>query len=197
MKKTIIALVLTCTMLTVGCTAAWLTTFDSWLAIAAPVIVDILDIAALAKGVPVNPATVAKVNGDAKALQVLVASIQSADSANLPNACAAFNQGLATFVADVPTLEQIGQISNPTTEAQITDALTLVQSTVSELEIPIASCATSGASKATLAAVSRVKSPSDFAGQYNAIMKRQASTKKYQVHVHSKFVRVLSFGVAK
>jgi hypothetical protein len=88
-------------------------------------------------------------------------------------------------------------LSNPTKQAQIADALALFQSAVAEIETPIAACQTSGASFKTLAAASRVKSPSDFAAQYNKIMARDKATKGYRVHVHNWFVRSLTFGKAK
>jgi hypothetical protein len=196
MKK-VLALVLAVTMATVGCSAAWVSTFESYLAIAGPAVIQILEIVALAKGAAVSPAVIAKVNGDAKALQTLVQSIQTASAANLPTACAAFNEGVKVFAADVPTLEQIGQLSNPTTQAQVADALQLVESTIAEIETPIASCQTSGASFKTAVAASRVKSPSDFASQYNKIMARDKTTSKYRVHVHGKFTRYATFGIAK
>jgi hypothetical protein len=196
MKK-VLALVLAVTMATVGCSAAWVSTFEGYLAVAGPVAIQILEIIAMAKGVAVNPATIAKTTGDAKALGVLVKSIQTASAANLPTACAAFNEGVKVFVADVPTLEQIGQLSNPITQGQVADAVQLFESTVAEIETPIASCQTSGASFKTAVAASRVKSPSDFASQYNKIMARDKATSKYRVHVHSKFTRVATFGIAK
>jgi len=197
MKKIVLPVLLGATILLAGCSATWLSTFESYLAVAGPVAIQILEFVALAKGVAVSPAVIAKTNGDAKALETLAQSISSATAENLPNACAAFNAGVATFAADVPTLEQIGQVSNPTTQAQIEDAVSLFQSTVAEIETPIAACQTSGASFKTLAAASRVKSPSDFAAQYNKIMARDKATKGYRVHVHNWFLRGVTAGKLK
>src|SRR5579872_4275049 len=115
-KNAMLALVLSATMIGVGCSATWFSTFQGYLAIAAPAAINVLELIALAKGVAVSPAVISKLNGDSKALQTLAQSVANASSQNLPNACAAFNVGVSTFVADVPTLEQVGNVTNPTTQ---------------------------------------------------------------------------------
>jgi hypothetical protein len=195
MKIKLLALTLALTIFATSCTTSWLTTFEGYLTVAAPVIIQIIEIIGLAKGVAVSPATIAKINADAAAVKTLVQSVEAATSANLPTTCSALNEGIATFAADVPTLEQIGQISNPNLQATIQDALVLVQATITEIEAPIASCQTSGASLKTMAAANRVKSPNDFVGQYNSIMKRHGQT--CRVHLHSWPVRYITLGIMK
>jgi hypothetical protein len=173
---------------------------NGYLSVAAPAIVNILTLIAMARGQAVNPAVVAKVQADAKNVQALVQSVESATQGNIPTACSALNVAIQTFAADLPTLEQIGQISNPTMLIQIQDGVTLAQSTISALESPIAACQSAPAaqrSELVLAAASRVKSPSDFVSQYNKIMAREAATKKLKIHIHSKFMRTVSFGALK
>lgn len=200
MKTKFLALTLSLAMLATGCSAAWFSTFQGYLAIAAPAVINVLEIIALARGTVINPATLAKINGDSTALQSLAKSVADATSQNLPNACFAFNAGVKTFAADIPTLEQIGNIGNATTQAQVEDAIVLLQNTITEIETPIAACQGSSpkmASYSAAVAAAHVKSPSDFTTQYNTIMKRQGATKKYQVHIHGWLVRKATLGMAK
>lgn len=196
-NRILIAAVLATTMFATACSATWMTTFDSYLAVAGPVLVQVLELIALAQGKTVSPALLAKVQGDSKALGVLAQSVTDATNDNLPTACAAFNAGISTFAADAPTLEQIGQVSNPKTQAQIEDALALLQSTVSEIELPIAACQNAASPYTALKLASRVKSPANFVSQYNTVMARDETTKRFEVHQHTKTLRVLSFGLLK
>ncbi len=200
--RTLLIISLIATMATVGCSTSWLTTFDSWLAIAGPAVINILELVALARGVTVPASVLAKVNGDSASLKVLATSVNSAVAADLPNACAAFNQGVQTFVADLPTLASIGQISNPTRLAQITDGVNLAQGVFSLIEAPISACADSSPTTAQAnfyfaAARTRFTSQRDFLGKYNEIMARDAVTKKLQIHQSSKPVRWLTLGFKK
>lgn len=198
--KFIVAPILAVCMFATGCSTAWLSTAEGYLKIAAPAIIQILELVALAKGVTISPAVRAKVTGDAAALQTLAASIDKADKQNIPTACAAFNVGLQTFVTDVPTLETIGQVNNPKKQAQIQDALWLAQGVIADIEAPIAACQNSSSVKAsfTLAvAASRIKSPDNFVKQYNAVMDRDSDTKKLKIHLHSRSVRILTLGFAQ
>lgn len=198
--KFLVAPIMAVCMFATGCSFAWVGTLEGYLKIAAPAIVQILELIALAKGVSVNPALVAKVNGDAAALQTLAASIDKASQQDIPSSCAAFNVGLQTFIADLPTLESIGQVSNPTHQAQIQDALLLAQGVVGDIEAPIKACQAQSPVKASFAlavASTRIKSPSDFVSQYNKVMDRDSATKSLKIHLHSKTVRTLTLGFAQ
>lgn len=198
--KFIVAPILAVCMFATGCSFAWVGTLEGYLKIAAPAIIQILELIALAKGSSVNPLTIAKVNGDASALQSLAASIDKASQQNVPSACAAFNVGLQTFVADLPQLETIGQVPNPTKQAQIQDAVLLAQGVLADIETPVKACQASSPAEASLsmaAAASRIKSPDNFVKQYNAVMGRASDTKKLKIHLYSKSVRILSLGFAQ
>lgn len=200
MKFKLIAFALSLCMLTTGCSLAWVGTLEGYLKISAPAIIQILELVALAKGTTVNSSVIAKINGDAAALQSLAVSIDKAGQQNIPSSCAAFNVGLQTFISDLPTLESIGQVSNPTRQAQIQDALLLAQGVVGDIETPIAACQAQSPVKAsfTLAVAStRVKSPSDFVSQYNKVMDRASETKSLKIHLHGAAVRTLTLGLAQ
>ena len=59
MKRAILALILAVTMFATGCSTSWLTTFDNYVAIAAPAVVQIITAVDVAEGVPVDQAALA------------------------------------------------------------------------------------------------------------------------------------------
>src|SRR5271156_5650024 len=77
MKK-ILVVVLSLAMFCTACSTAWVSTLDSILAAAAPALINILQIVAVANGQPVNSALAAKINADATAIKTLAADFASA-----------------------------------------------------------------------------------------------------------------------
>jgi hypothetical protein len=195
MKKSLLALLLSVVMFATACSTSWLTTFDNYVVLAAPAVVEVVVAIDAAKGKAPNPVTLAKINGDAAALENLAQSISKADAQNLPNACAAFNVGVKTFAADVPTLEQLSGISDPTTLAAITSGIGIIQVVITSIEQPISACQASSsnreARKALATGFKDIASPSEFATQFNAC-KLGAP-----IHLHSKVVRDATLGIEK
>lgn len=195
MKKAILALILAVTMFATSCSTSWLTTFDNYVAIAAPAVVQIITAVDVAEGIPVDQAVLAKVTQDAAALRALGQSIVTATGTNIPTACAAFNEGVATFAADIPTLEQLGGIKDPTRLAEISAGIALAQGLILSIEQPIAACqAAPTPAAARLALVKgavKVQSPSDFATQFN---KHNLGKK---LHVNPWYVRAVTLGAKK
>lgn len=192
MKKTLLCTVLIATMAFTGCSAAWLSSFDNYVKIAGPILIQILNIVALAKGVPVPPALAAKIQADQTAVDTLANSVAKASSANLPNTCAAFNEAVSTFAGDLSAIEQLGNVG-PNTAGEIGAAVGIAQAAIQKVEAPIAACASApspAAAKAVLkSAALTVTSPNDVLKRFNAVV-----DKKHQVHLHSFVVRKLSFG---
>jgi hypothetical protein len=192
MKKTLTCFLLCVAMVATGCSAAWLNQFESYAKIAGPILIQILEIVSVAKGVPVNPALVAKINADQKAVTTLANSINTAASADLPNTCAAFNQSVQTFAADLVAIEQLANIG-PNTAGEIGAAVGIAQAAIQEIEAPVAACANApspAAAKQILkAAALTVKSPNDTVKRFNAVV-----DKRHHVHLHSYPVRVATFG---
>lgn len=191
MKRALIP-ILAVTMVLAGCSTAWLTTFEGYLKIAGPILIQILDIVSLAKGTAPNAALEAKITADSAALQTLANSVSAADSANLPSTCAAFNQAVTTFAGDLTTIEQLANIG-PGTSGEIQAALGIAQAAITEIEVPIAACANAPNGPAALArlrvAAVTVKSPEDVVKRFNAVV-----DKKHRVHLHSWPLRVISVG---
>jgi hypothetical protein len=195
MKKPILALILAATMLLVSCSTSWLATFDQYVTLAAPAIVEVIEAIDNAEGIPVDPNIATKVENDAAALQQLGQSIVNATGKNMPDACAAFNVGLATFVSDVPSLITISQVSNPALVAEINGGIIVIQALITSIEIPIAACQSARdgreARKALETGLAKVQSPSDFVVQFNKF----GLGKK--LHIHSRFLRTITFGLEK
>lgn len=192
MKKSLLCTVLIATLVATGCSVAWLSTFDNYVKIAGPILIQILDIVSLAKGTPVNPALQAKITADQAAVNALASSVSTASAANLPSTCAAFNQAVSTFSSDLSAIEQLANVG-PSTAGEIGAAIGIAQAAIAEVEAPIAACASSpspAAAKAILkSAALTVKSPNDVLKRFNSVV-----DKKHQVHLHSYAVRKLTFG---
>ncbi len=193
MKNKLLAITLASLLMTVGCSAAWLSTFDGYLKIAGPILIQVLDIVSLAKGIPVNAQLVSKINSDQAAVTALANSVSSAAAQNLQGTCAQFNLGVETFASDLASIEQIAQITDPTKQAEVATLVQLASQTIAEVEAPITACQTAPtatAARARLeAAVLKISSPEDVVKRFNALVDA-----KHRIHYHGKFVRMLSFG---
>jgi hypothetical protein len=71
-------------MFCTACSTAWVSTLDSILVAAAPALIDILQIAAVANGQPINTNLEAKINADATVIKTLAADFAEASSAAAP-----------------------------------------------------------------------------------------------------------------
>lgn len=195
MKKKILSIALACglTLGTVACSTSWLSTFDGYLSIAGPILIQILEIVSLANGHAVSPTLVAKINADQTALNQVAASVQTANSTDIKGACQAFNLGVNTFVGDLSAVEQLTNVTNPNTQNEINAAVAIAKETFQEIETPIASCAAASsqmeAEFVLKAGASNVKSANQVLKAFNATVDA-----KHQVHFHDKFVRYASFG---
>lgn len=199
MKSKIVATVLAFVLALspiIACSTTWLSTFDQYLAVAGPALIQILDIISLIDGKPVNQALVTKIQGDQAALNAIAASVSSATSTSVTGACQQFNLAVSTFASDLNAVEQLAQINNPGTQNQVAAAVSIAQQTIAEVEAPISACATApteAAAKAVLikAAVT-AKTPSQFVKAFNAVV-----DSKHHIHLHSKFTRIVTFGLAQ
>lgn len=197
MKKSLIALILAATMITAGCSTAWVSTLDAILAAAAPALVDILQIIAISKGTPLNEQLASKINADAAAVKSLAADFSTASAAAGPGICVQLNIALNTYSADQQQVLALAQVSDPATQTKITLLSNLVVGTVAAITAVIPAC------QATTAKLAepplKLKT---FVNDYNAILTAKtgnptldAATKKLKLHNHSKFVRYATAGL--
>lgn len=204
MKKftsSLLALVLCGTLVIQGCSTSWVTTLDSILAAAAPALVNILQIIAIAEGKPVNTSLEAKVAADAATLKTLANDFADASSAAAPAVCSQLQAAITTYGADVTDIEQLAQISDPITQQKVMVLSALVAGTVSTILAVVPSCTPKLAS---LLAGAPPLPLSTFITTYNKELVKSTGvvavdnfTRSHKLHNHGKLVRVLTGGIAK
>jgi hypothetical protein len=201
--KGVLALVLMCAMLTTACSTAWVSTLDSILVAAAPALINILQIVAVANGEPVNANLVAKINADTATIKTLATDFANASSTAGPGVCAQLQAAIATYQADELQVLQVAHVTDQQTQTKITLLSTLVSGTVQAILAVIPECKAQAAT--TFSGHSFQGAPAlnlkNFITTYNSILKAptgragvDALTPKLVLHQHSKFWRVASLG---
>lgn len=175
-----------------ACSASWLSTFQQYLAIAGPVLIQVLDIVAVSKGVAPDAALVAKINKDQASLNALAKDVAKiANDPNPQSTCLLFNTAVATFAGDFNQIVQLANIGQ-NTSVRVQAVIGIAQAAIQEVEAPISACAsapTPMAARAVFAGKATIKSPSDVVKQFNAVVED-----KNKVHIHGKFLRFVSAG---
>jgi len=186
-------------MLCTACSTAWVSTLDSILAAAAPALIDILQIAAVANDQPMNTNLEAKINADATVIKTLAADFAKASSAEAPGVCSQLQAAVSAYQSDQQAVLQAAQVSDPNTQTKITLLANLVAGTVNAITAVIPSCNDAASSRNLKA--QPPYSISTFAALYNSILVAptgnpgvDAATRKLKLHQHSKFVRTITFG---
>jgi hypothetical protein len=197
--KVTLAVALALAMLSTGCSTAWVVTLDSILAAAAPALINILQIVALAQGQPINSNLVAKINADTTAIKALAADFTKASSGSAPGICQELQAGVNAYEADQQLVLQVAQVSDPMTQTKIAMLAELVAGTVSAITAAIPSCQSAVALRYRKAAPPY--SVSTFVVDYNRILVTatgnpsvDAATPKLKLHRHSKLVRIATIG---
>ena len=88
-----LVVVLSLAMLCTACSTAWVSTLDSILAAAAPALINILQIVAVANGQAVNANLAAKINADATIIKTLAGDFAKASSGSSAGFCQQFAIG--------------------------------------------------------------------------------------------------------
>ena len=198
MRK-VLVISLSLAMFCTGCSTAWVSTLDSILAAAAPALINVLQIVAVANGQPVNSILAAKVNADATIVKTLAADFAKASSAGPPGACQQLQAAVRAYEADQQLVLQAAQLSDPSTQTKITMLADLVAGTVSAITAVIPSCGSTASFQNMKAAPPY--SLSSFVAHYNRILVAptgnaavDAATRKLKLHQHSALVRSVTFG---
>jgi hypothetical protein len=199
MRKILVS-TLSLAMFCAACSTAWVSTLDSILAAAAPALVNILQIVAVANGQPVNSALAAKVTSDATDIKTLASDFAAASSASAPGICQALQSAVSVYQADQQLVLQVAQVSDSNTQTKITLLADLVAGTVNAITAAIPSCQNKAVSKSiSRAPAYRI---STFADRYNDILVARTGnaavdsiTPQLKLHRHSRFARSVSFGL--
>jgi hypothetical protein len=178
----------------VGCSVSQ---FDTYLNAIVPAVVDILDIVAAFQGkvLPTNQdALPAKISADVAAVENIEATYQSAAASAKPGLLGEVNAAFTTLNSDLSSVEQLAQISDPKTQAQVQVLIGLVESGVQLAEGLVS--VSPNAPKLT---------PGELVDSFNKTLDAKTGNAKvdairgklHRVHAHSKLVRLVTFGRAK
>jgi hypothetical protein len=180
-----------------ACSTAWVSTLDSILSAAAPALINILQIVAVANGQPMNSNLAAKINADAASIKTLASDFAAVSSESAPGVCQQLKAAVATYQTDQQLVLQLAQVSDPNTQTKITLLANLVAGTVQAITAVMPSCGDAG-QKRLSAPPYRV---STFTAHYNSILVAptgnaavDAETPKLKIHAHSRLVRLATFG---
>ncbi len=194
--KQALVVVVSFAIFSTGCSTAWISTLDSILAAAAPALINILQIVAVANGKPMNSNLAAKINADTAVIKTLAADFVKASSASAPGVCQQLQAAVSAYQADQQLVLQVAQVSDSNTQTKITLLSDLVASTLSAITAVIPSCQNASANRSAVP-----YNAATFADHYNSILLSptgnaavDAATPKLKLHRHSKFFRSLTFG---
>jgi hypothetical protein len=200
--KIILVFTLSVAIVLTGCSAAWISTIDSILAVAAPALIDILQIVAVANNQPLNSGLAAKINTDASAIELLARDFAKASSASSSGICQQLEAAINTYEIDQQLVLQVAQVSDTNTQTKITLLADLVAGTIQAITAVIPSCQNAASTRGF-----KVRSDltlRDFVTEYNAILKIEtgnaavdALTPKLAIHQHSKIERAMTLGLLK
>lgn len=203
-SRNALALVLAATMVVVtipmaGCTPQQVQEFEQVLSEVEPAAATILQIIALFKVGTDTQTIPAKIGADAAALDKLFNDYETASATAKGSILAEINAGFSTLQSDLSTVFALAQVSDKNTQAKLTALVGLIGSA-----IQIAENLVVAPTPAATAIAAPVLSAGSFVKSWNSIL--TAKTGDAQVdtftanhghlHVHSKFVRIISFGAA-
>jgi hypothetical protein len=198
MRKALVV-VLSFALFCTACSTAWVSTLDSILAAAAPALINILQIVAVANGQPVNSGLEARINGDASVIETLAADFTKASAVTAPGICEELQAAISAYQADQQLVLQVAQVSDAATQTKITQLADLVAGTVGAVTAAIPRCQGSASSQEVKA--TRFYSISDFEANYNRILLAptgnaavDAATRKLKLRQHTKIVLWLTLG---
>jgi hypothetical protein len=199
--KNCLVVVVCLAVFSTACSTAWVVTLDSILAAAAPALVNILQIVAVAKGKPMNSNLAAKINADAAAIKTLAGDFARASSGGNTSVCSQLQASIGVYQADQQLVLESAQVSDPKTQTKISLLAGLVAGTVEAITAVIPSCQSAASSSAQEFKAAPPYRVSTFVAHYNSILVAptgnaavDATTQKMKLHEHSKIARVISFG---
>ncbi len=196
--KRILVVTLSLAMLCTACSTTWVSTLDSILAAAAPALINILQIVAVANGQPVNSNLTAKINADATVIKTLAGDLATASSLAAPGVCLQLQAAVSTYQADQTLVLQAAQVSDRNAQTKITLLTNLVGGTVVAIESVIPSCQSAAAAKSFRSAPPY--SLTAFVNRYDVILVMptgnpavDAITPKLKLRQRSVFARAVTF----
>jgi hypothetical protein len=198
-KSPYLVVILCGSMLLTGCSAAWVSTLDSILAAAAPALINILQIIAIAEGKPFHSELATKINSDAATIKQLAGDFASASAAAAPGVCQQLNAAIGVYTQDQQAVLALAQVSDSATQQKIAVLSGLVTSTIAAITAVIPQCQNRLAKMAE-----PPLNVQRFVADYNAALTARtgnaavdAVTPKLKVHKHCAVVRYATLGILK
>ena len=203
MKKTLslkvtLAVTLVCAMLCTACSTAWVASLDAILAAAAPALINILQIVAVAQGQPVNSTLAAKINVDATAIETLAADYAKVSSGSAQGVCHQLQAAISVYQSDQELVLQAAQVSDVNTQTKIALLTDLVASTLNAITAVIPACQNAALAQRRAETTFGI---SGFATRYNSILLDKtgnagvdALTPQLKLRQHSKVLQIVTFG---
>jgi hypothetical protein len=198
MRK-VVVVALSLAMFCTACSTTWVSTLDSILAAAAPALINILQIVAVANGQPVNSNLVGRINADTAVIETLAADFAKISPGSAPAVCQQLRAAVSAYQVDQQLVLQAAQVNDPNTQTKIALLADLVAGTVDAIMAVIPSCQNAAGFRSTTAAPPY--SVATFTDHYNRILVMKtgnpavdAVTPKLKLHRHSKLVRAATFG---
>ena len=111
--KNTLAVTLAFAMLSTACSITWVATLDSVVAAAAPALINILQIVAVANGQPLNSGLAAKISTDATAIKTLAADFAKVSPASVPGVCRQLQMAVSVYEADQQLVLETAQGERP------------------------------------------------------------------------------------
>jgi hypothetical protein len=202
-SKGLLAVVLCYTLVLQGCSIAWVGKLDLLVSALAPALNNVLTIASLVSGKPVNQALEDKITQDAANLKTLAADFQAANGANAPTACQELKAGMTVLTDDSAVVLSIVQSLGPQA-GNLPLILASANAFVIAISALIPSCATPAALRLSIPKAVDAIDANKMISTYNAILVQPSGNqavdsyaKSHKIHAHSKMFRILSFGKEK
>ena len=204
MKKAFLAFVLTATLIVQGCSLAWVSKLDTIVAAAAPSLINVLNIVAIAEGKPVNTALEAKITADAANLKIVAADLAAAGASAAPTACAQTQAAVAVITDDAQIVLQIVQVSSAASNTNAMVVFQAADAIIVTIASLVPSCAAPVVAKSKAVDKLQALDVNTLVSNYNTALVKStgkplvdAYNKKHKIHAHSFVVRVLSVGHEK
>lgn len=180
-----------------GCTPSQVAQFENVLNQVAPAVATILQIVALFNANQNTQALPAKVGADVAAVEKLFSDYESAPSSAKGSIEAEVNAAFSVLQSDLQSVFQLAQVSDKNTQAKIAALVGLIGSALQIAEGFIVSPAATAIPAVRL-------TPASFVGSWNKIVSAKTGNARVdaytashgRLHLHSKFVRIVSLGMA-
>lgn len=200
LKKSLAIAMVGTLLATTACSTSWLTTLDDILAVAAPALVNILNIFAVAENQQPNVALAAQITADTSRVKSLAHDFANASSSAAPGVCEQLNAAVSVYSQDEQQVIALARVKDPAVQSKIAVLSGLVATTIQSITSVIPNCA--DAAKARRYAAEPPMNLKRFVADYDATLVAPTgntavdkATPKMKLHKGSRVAHYASFGI--